>query len=179
MAGSQKLKLNKLVMYYSKHICFADCYRRYKEDTAFRSRALVETIYARDEEECARECDFYRDRGQYQCNAFSFRSDRRWVIIIFASTTCICPGSRVPIVSSVSPMAETLMLIWSLPETGRSGSWGALGDHAELTIMVKQKRFDGISCIESTGTSLAGEYTVNGQRCLRGGCRLNQDVKYW
>ena len=26
---------------------------------------------------------------------------------------------------------------------------------------------------------VAGEYTVNGARCLRGGCRLNPDVKYW
>eukprot|EP00091_Calanus_sinicus_P011615 TRINITY_DN26216_c0_g1_i1.p1 TRINITY_DN26216_c0_g1~~TRINITY_DN26216_c0_g1_i1.p1 ORF type:complete len:188 (+),score=24.82 TRINITY_DN26216_c0_g1_i1:84-566(+) len=26
---------------------------------------------------------------------------------------------------------------------------------------------------------MAGEYTVNGQRCLRGGCRLNPDVNYW
>jgi len=26
-------------------------------------------------------------------------------------------------------------------------------------------------------TGLAGEYTVNGERCLRGGCRLNPDVK--
>ncbi len=24
---------------------------------------------------------------------------------------------------------------------------------------------------------IAGEYTVNGERCLRGGCRLNPDVK--
>ena len=28
-------------------------------------------------------------------------------------------------------------------------------------------------------SGLAGEYTVNGDRCLRGGCRLNVDVKYW
>ena len=31
----------------------------------------------------------------------------------------------------------------------------------------------------SAALSVAGEYTVNGARCLRGGCRLNPDVNYW
>ena len=34
---------------------------------------MVERRSARDEEECARECDYYRGSGQYQCNAFSYR----------------------------------------------------------------------------------------------------------
>ena len=29
------------------------------------------------------------------------------------------------------------------------------------------------------GLGGAGEYTVTGQRCLYGGCKLNPDVNYW
>ena len=30
----------------------------------------------RDAEECARQCDFFRERRQYQCHAMAYREDR-------------------------------------------------------------------------------------------------------
>ena len=48
------------------------CYRKYRNDASFNARAIVETRSVRDAEECARECDYYRSAGRYQCHAFSF-----------------------------------------------------------------------------------------------------------
>ena len=37
--------------------------------------SIVSSIQVRDAEECARLCDFFRDRRQYQCHAFAYRED--------------------------------------------------------------------------------------------------------
>ena len=47
------------------------CYTKFRTDSSFNARAVVETRRVRDAEECARECDYFRDSGRYQCNGFS------------------------------------------------------------------------------------------------------------
>ena len=47
------------------------CYTKFRTDSSFNARAVVETRRVRDSEECARECDYFRDSGRYQCNGFS------------------------------------------------------------------------------------------------------------
>jgi len=124
------------------------CYTKYRSDTSFRSRAVVERRSARDEEECARECDYYRGSGQYQCNAFSYRRNY---------------GSN----------ADNCVL---------SDSYGRDID-VDLTYERDYDVYEfsgrGPHCRNDNDIDSAGEYTVNGQRCLRGGCRLNPDVNYW
>ena len=39
------------------------------------SRFSIDFVQVRDAEECARLCDFFRDRRQYQCHAFAYRED--------------------------------------------------------------------------------------------------------
>ena len=46
-------------------------YRKFRDDSSFNARAIVETRTVRDAEDCARECDYYRDSGRYMCNAFA------------------------------------------------------------------------------------------------------------
>jgi len=124
------------------------CYTKYRSDTSFRSRAVVERRSARDEEECARECDYYRGSGQYQCNAFSYRRN-------YGSNTDNCV---------------------------LSDSYGRDID-VDLTYERDYDVYEfsgrGPHCRNDNDIDSAGEYTVNGQRCLRGGCRLNPDVNYW
>ena len=36
------------------------CYTKFRSDSTFNTRAVVETRRVRDAEECARECDYFR-----------------------------------------------------------------------------------------------------------------------
>ena len=49
----------------------------------------MEAVSARDEEDCARECDYYRGKGQYQCSAFAFRRNSGR----FSSDNCVLSDS--------------------------------------------------------------------------------------
>jgi len=130
------------------------CYSKYRSDTTFKSRAVVETVSTRDEEDCARECDYYRGKGQYQCSAFAFRRDSGRI----SSGNCVL-----------------------------SDSYGRNIDvdmEYVRDYVVYEFSGEGRNCRSNDGgggqdEGLAGEFTVNGQRCLRGGCRLNPDVNYW
>jgi len=130
------------------------CYTKYRSDTAFRSQVVVETITARDEEECARECDYYRGKGQYQCNAFSFRRNVRSY-----SDNCLLSDSYGGNIDVDLEFALDYSVYEFSGETRNCRSEARNNEANEV--------------------GMAGEYTVNGQRCLRGGCRLNPDVNYW
>ena len=58
------------------------CYTKFRTDSSFNARAVVETRRVRDAEECARECDYFRDSGRYQCNGFSISG---WPILILGN----------------------------------------------------------------------------------------------
>ena len=130
----------------------------------------METRPARDEEECARECDYYRGQGQYQCNAFSYRRD-----VGSYSDNCLLSDSYGRNIDVDLEYVRDYS-VYEFSGQGRNCRNND-GDNGEpktdtLSFMVVMHNL-----VADVG--MAGEYTVNGQRCLRGGCRLNPDVNYW
>ena len=112
-------------------------------------------------------------------------------------------GQRAP-VCSATPTAGTWTPTWSTGETGRCLNTRekvvTAGVEAAPVreLYVYRKPFilswevffslhhlmpQRLKCLlqpdSCSALSVAGEYTVNGARCLRGGCRLNPDVNYW
>ena len=59
------------------------CYTKFRTDSSFHARAVVETRRVRDAEECARECDYFRDSGRYQCNGFSISGQPSHLSFVF------------------------------------------------------------------------------------------------
>ena len=124
-----------------------DCYLRYRQDSSFRARAVVESKRVLDAEDCARECDFSRGSSSFQCNAFAFSV-------------------------SVGRYQDNCVL---------SDSYGRNIDvdlQFERDFDVYEYSGEGGRCRAGAGGA-GGAVTVNGARCLRGGCRLNPDVNYW
>ena len=130
------------------------CYRKYRTDSSFNSRAIVETRVVRDAEECARECDYYRDSNRYQCNGFSVSSSNYG-----SSADCVLTDSYArDFDADIVYARDQTVYEYGGDNSGscRSGPGGGGG-----------------------GVGYPGEYTVNGKRCRYGGCKLNPDVHYW
>ena len=106
-------------------------------------------------------------------------------------------GQRAP-VCSATPTAGTWTPTWSTGETGRCLNTREKVVFAEVeaapvrelyvyrksgSIFLHHLMPQRLKCLLQpdffSALSVAGEYTVNGARCLRGGCRLNPDVNYW
>ena len=125
------------------------CYRKYRDDTSFNSRAIVETRSVRGAEECARECDYVRSNGRYQCHAFSFLSN-------YGRDNCILTDSYGRDFDSDLVYERDFSVY----------EYSGEGNHK-------------CRSLDDNSPGYAGEYTVNGERCLYGGCKLNPDVQYW
>ena len=111
------------------------CYKKYRSDSTFRSLAVVETRSVRNAEECARECDYYRDSGRFDCNYFS------------VPATVGGSGKNCVLTDSYSRNVDADLVYdrdWTVFEhSGNSGG----------------------SCRQNTEVEYPGEYTVNGKRC--------------
>ena len=125
------------------------CYTKFRTDSSFNARAVVETRRVRDAEECARECDYYRTAGRYQCHAFSFLAN-------FARDNCVLTDSY-----------------------GRDFDTDLVYERDFSVYEYSGEGNQNCRSIDGNTPGQAGEYTVNGQRCLYGGCKLNPDVHYW
>ena len=125
------------------------CYRKYRNDASFNARAIVETRSVRDAEECARECDYYRTAGRYQCHAFS-------VLNSLGRDNCVLTDSY-----------------------GRDFDSDLVYDRDYSVYEFSGENSQSCRSLSDDGLTQAGEYTVTGQRCLYGGCKLNPDVQYW
>ena len=115
-------------------------------------------MQVRDAEECARECDYYRYSGRYQCNGFSVSS-----LASYGSAQASC------MLTDSYARDFDADLVYSRDNT------------------VYEYGGDGSSSCRSGpnggggsgSVGYPGEYTVSGKRCLYGGCKLNPDVHYW
>ena len=132
------------------------CYTKFRADSSFNARAVVETRRVRDAEECARECDYFRDSGRYQCNGFSI-SDSLYGTGYSAADNCVLTDSYArDMEADLVYSRDNSVFQYSGDSAGRCRTSGS-----------------------GSGLGYPGEYTVTGKRCVFGGCKLNPDVHYW
>ena len=87
------------------------CYTKFRTDSSFNARAVVETRRVRDSEECARECDYFRDSGRYQCNGFSISGQPlmffRNCLLFFLSLQTLFTARATPQRTTVCSLTAT------------------------------------------------------------------------